>query len=217
MANAEPTMTLSELEAQIRELQQQVARIRNAQVHSGSWVSAEAASAEREEVDSMLDGRKVSKEEIPAVEKPVEPLTTQLSDLSARAIGLFQKQSELTDKLWSYFGTYSGMAVLAALIAPILAHNNLLPSPSSFMNALYVLSGVAYGLFAYSSREAVQISQGALLRIAAQAAVASGIPLDAVKTKRALAFHRWISRLVLLTMIVGFLMAAIPAFRAMGM
>lgn len=150
-------------------------------------------------------------------DQSIEPGTAQLTDLSVRAIGLFQKQSELTDRLWSYFGTYSGMAVLAAMLAPILAHNALVPSGSLFMNALYALAMVAYMLFSHSNREAVQISQAALLRIASQATVASGIPLDAVKTPRAMMFHKAVSHLIVLTMFVGFCSAASPAIRSLTM
>ncbi|MDM0014783.1 hypothetical protein QTH87_20230 [Variovorax sp. J22P168] len=154
----------------------------------------------------------------PPVERAREQDTVQLTDLSARAISLFQKQSELTDKLWAYFGTYSGMAMLAALGAPILAQNGLLPSNSTFyLITLFSLATLAYFVFAYSNRESLNVAQEALGRMAAQATVASGIPFAVVKTPRAMAFHKCISWIILCTLVVGFWSAVSPAARVMAL
>lgn len=143
--------------------------------------------------------------------------TVQLTDLSVRAIGLYQKQSELTDRLWAYFGTYSGMAVLAGLLAPILAENSLIPTGSNYMIALFCLTVFCYAIFSYSNREALKVSQEALGLIAAQAAVASGIPLVVVKTARAMSFHKLVSLVILVTMVVGFVSAASVEIRSKTM
>lgn len=154
------------------------------------------------------DGRPVSPSE--PTDAP-EGGTVQLSDLSVRAISLYQKQAELTDRLWSYFGTNSAFAVLAALAAPLLANANILPRGSPYLSMLLVLTVLAYLAFSIGNRQALKVSQEALERIAAQAEVASGIRLEVVKPPKAIAFHAIVSGLVLLIMAVGFWIALAPS------
>jgi hypothetical protein len=133
--------------------------------------------------------------------------TVQLSDLSVRAIALYQKQAALTDRLWSYWGTNSAFATLVALVAPVLSSNGLFPSQSVFMRALLVLAVLAYLAFTSGNRQALRVSQEALERIAAQATVASGIRLEVVKPAKALLFHKLVSTVIFAIMVVGFFLA----------
>lgn len=162
-----------------------------------------------------VDGRAISKDS--SEKNAIEADTVLLTDLSARAISLFQKQSELTDKLWAYFGTYSGVALLAALGAPIFAQNGLLFSDLKYYSIiLFSLLAVAYWIFSYSNRESLSVAQEALGRMASQATVSSGIPFAVIKTSRAMAFHRSISTIVLLSLVVGFYSAVVPGFRSLS-
>lgn len=136
----------------------------------------------------------------------IESGAVQLSDLSARAISLYQKQAELTDRLWSYFGTNSAYAVLAALAAPLLAHVKFLPRGWPYVGLL-CLAVLAYLAFSIGNRQALKVSQEALERIAAQAEVASGIRLEVVKPPKAVLFHWVVSAVVVIIMGVGFWIA----------
>lgn len=154
--------------------------------------------------DRPEEGRPVSDNSV-SVEK--EKDTVQLTDLSVRAIGLYQKQAELTDRLWSYFGTISSFAALVALAAPLLAKAQWLPARSWYTVSLLVLIVLGYFAFTIGNRLALKVSQEALERIAAQAQVASGIGLDVIKPAKAVLFHRLVSLLVLAIMVVGFVIA----------
>jgi len=140
--------------------------------------------------------------------QPTESGAVKLTDLSVRSISLYQKQAELTDRLWSYFGTNSALAVLAGLVAPLLARGGLLPGDELYVRILLGLAAVAYLAFSTGNRTALLISQEALERIAAQAAVASGIPLEVVKPARAKVFHQVVSALVFAIVSAGFVIAA---------
>ena len=141
-------------------------------------------------------------------------VTVQLTHLSVRAISLYQKQAELTDRLWSYFGTNSAFATLVALIAPILSQNRLLPQ-SYFLRILLGLTILAYWAFSLGNRQSLKVSQEALERIAAQAQAASGIELKIIKPAKALLFHKVVSLVVTAIMIVGFVMATSALPRGM--
>jgi len=134
----------------------------------------------------------------------------QLTDLSVRAISLYQQQAELTDRLWSYFGTNSALATLASLVAPMVARAGWLPTQDAYVRTLLTLTIVAYYAFTAGNRQALRVSQEALERIAAQAQAASGIELEVIKPAKALFFHRIVSLFVLAIMTVGF---GIAAFR----
>lgn len=151
-------------------------------------------------------GRPVSSDETTGY---TEQGTVQLTDLSVRAIGLYQRQAELTDRLWSYFGTNSAFAILAALTAPVLAGTGWLRGESSHMyvRALLALAVLAYFGFSLGNREALRVSQEALERIATQAQAASGIELEVIKPAKALLFHKVVSALTLALMVTGFVVA----------
>lgn len=136
--------------------------------------------------------------------------TVQLTDLSVRAISLYQQQAELTDRLWSYFGTNSALATLASLIAPMVARAGWLVTQDFYVRALLALTIVAFYAFSTGNRQALRVSQRALERIAAQAQAASGIELEVIKPAKALFFHAVVSFFVLAIMAVGF---GIAAFR----
>lgn len=161
----------------------------------------------RFEVGEPPDGRSISPNG--PTDSP-ESGTVQLTGLSVRAISLYQKQAELTDRLWSYFGTNSAYAVLGALAAPLLANAGILPRGELYVSLLLCLVVVAYLAFSIGNRQALKVSQEALERIAAQAEVASGIRLEIVKPSKAIAFHKIVSTLVLLITVVGFWIAQTP-------
>jgi len=151
-------------------------------------------------------GRRVSPDESTGY---TEQGTVQLTDLSVRAIGLYQRQAELTDRLWSYFGTNSAFAILAALAAPVLAGGGWFRWESShaYVRVLLGLAVLAYYGFSAGNRQALRVSQEALERIATQAQAASGIELEVIKPAKALLFHRLVSFLTLALMITGFVIA----------
>lgn len=130
--------------------------------------------------------------------------TVQLTELSVRAIALYQKQAELTDRLWSYFGSNSMFATLVALAAPVFARMGWLPTDGVYLRVLLGLAVVAYYAFCVGNRQALEVSQEALERIAAQAQMASGIELKVIRPAKALLFHRVVSLMIAVIMLTGF-------------
>jgi hypothetical protein len=130
-----------------------------------------------------------------------------LDGFSVRAIGLYQKQAELTDRLWSYFGSLSFFAILLALTAPVFRMRGWLPHKSGYFVVLICLVLVAYFAFSVGNRSSLRQSQEALERIAAQAQMASGIKLRVIRPKDAAFFHGLVTLITLAIMIVGFKIA----------
>jgi len=162
-------------------------------------------NSDHDSLSPSSEGRPVSSNE---PTEGVEKGTVQLTDLSVRAIGLYQKQAELTDRLWSYFGTNSAIATLIALAAPILAEADWLPTNNAYVRALLALAVVAYYAFSIGNRQALKVSQEALERIAAQAQAASGIELEVIKPAKAMFFQRVVSLMTVVIMVTGFAIAA---------
>ena len=167
----------------------------------GPNTRAEPSSNEDPPTAGLADGIPISG--VAASRSPEEG-TVQLTDLSVRAISLYQKRAELTDWLWSYFGTNSAFAVLAALAAPLLERAGVLPRDWAYLNWLLGLAVLAYFAFSLGNRHALRVSQEALERIAAQAEVASGIRLEVVRPVNAVFFHKTVSGLVTVIMVFGF-------------
>jgi len=130
-----------------------------------------------------------------------------LTEFSVRAIGLYQKQAELADRLWSYFGSMSFFAIILSLAAPIFRQRELLPPTGAYLEVLLLLIVVAYWAFSVGNRSALRQSQEALERIAAQAQMASGIKLRVVRPRDAAFFHTIVSLITLLSLTVGFAQA----------
>ena len=133
--------------------------------------------------------------------------TVLLTDLSVRAIALYQKQAELTDRLWSYFGINCTAAIVVGLAAPILATRGWFPVSDSYLAALLLLLVGAFTSFTIGNRRALLVSQAALQRIAAQAQMASGIELEVIRPDNAASFHKIVTLVVLCAMGTGLFMA----------
>lgn len=137
--------------------------------------------------------------------------TVRLTSLGVAVIGLFQKQAELTDRLWTYFASVSLTGVLVALVGAVLAQQDLLPARTFLLGFLLVMLVVAYLFFSAGNRKALVTAQEVLVTLAGQARAQSGVELRRPSSpKAAKFFHVVVTLLVAVIMSVGFWIAYSP-------